>query len=378
MMKLYYILFVTISVLLVSCSDNEEPKKEIKQEQSAKIEIKKDSVSFNIDFYPEKSIIVDSNLVLLGKDETGNYRMFAVNIKSGKANDEFLKTFYDREIAKLTVKNDTVIGFFESERTWGYWNNKWNKYQLTNDWVFNGKYGVLNYLLEDNTYIVYSLDYGEFGGEVYFYNKKTDRLYGMKLYGPVLCVKDKDGYIVNGSLPHNTGFVEILKIKKPETLIEIPDSFNIIKYSELKSSFVFIEKQENEFLPDSLEEKIRNPQKFDVNAYQMSKQIIKNKLRVETILDTTDMLCYATIPVKGKYLHIFQKRKKVNAGIVEGAGMNVIDSLYDESLFSYDFSSRLYKNVYLISFSYWQQKIRKEKMICLVWRDEKLTRYNFN
>lgn len=73
----------------------------------------------------------------------------------------------------------------------------------------------------DSTYYVYSCSAGEWGGSVFFWNKKTNKTY----YYPATAVQQvlpfEGNFIVSNYLAHLSGFSDFLSIKDPANLYEI-------------------------------------------------------------------------------------------------------------------------------------------------------------
>ena len=73
-------------------------------------------------------------------------------------------------------------------------------------------------LFEDERYVVCLTCNGEFGGEVYFYDKQQQRYYLASATCPVAVLKRGGKYLVLSSLGHMSGFSELQQIDNPAEL----------------------------------------------------------------------------------------------------------------------------------------------------------------
>ncbi|RQO39045.1 hypothetical protein DBR39_08595 [Chryseobacterium sp. KBW03] len=73
-------------------------------------------------------------------------------------------------------------------------------------------------LYSDTTYEVWKTCSGEWGGTVYFKNKKSKKIYYAKATCPVAVNKIKNKYYISNSMSHGTGSSDILEITDPEKM----------------------------------------------------------------------------------------------------------------------------------------------------------------
>ncbi|MBO9203233.1 MULTISPECIES: hypothetical protein [Niastella] len=83
------------------------------------------------------------------------------------------------------------------------------------------KYGLPYY--NDSTYYVHACSAGEWGGAVFFWNKKTNKTFSYPATGVQQVFKFKDNYVVSSFLAHMSGFSDYLLIKDPTKLYELKD-----------------------------------------------------------------------------------------------------------------------------------------------------------
>ncbi|MBW4889089.1 hypothetical protein KXQ82_05155 [Mucilaginibacter sp. HMF5004] len=91
-------------------------------------------------------------------------------------------------------------------------NNKWIKYNKHFPLLGRPK------LFEDDKYICYADCRGEFGGNVYFCNKQTDKTYFTKATCAVTVYKDNGKYKVLSTLGHIVGSANLVEIADPDKL----------------------------------------------------------------------------------------------------------------------------------------------------------------
>jgi hypothetical protein len=83
------------------------------------------------------------------------------------------------------------------------------------------KYGIPYY--NDSIYYVHACSVGEFGGAVFFWNKKTDKMYSYPATAVQQVLKFKGQFIVSSFLAHLDGLSDYLSIKDPTQLYELQD-----------------------------------------------------------------------------------------------------------------------------------------------------------
>ncbi|WPO90656.1 hypothetical protein [Chryseobacterium sp. HR92] len=76
-------------------------------------------------------------------------------------------------------------------------------------------------LYNDTTYEVWKTCSGEWGGTVYFKNKKTGKIYCAEATCPVSVNKINNNYYISNSLSHLFGSSDILEITDPETMEQV-------------------------------------------------------------------------------------------------------------------------------------------------------------
>lgn len=80
-----------------------------------------------------------------------------------------------------------------------------------------------SYLYEDSSYYVYGCCAGEFGGSVFFLNKKTNRTYSYFATCVTQVLKFKNQFVVCNNLAHRSGSMSFLFVPDPTKLYELTD-----------------------------------------------------------------------------------------------------------------------------------------------------------
>lgn len=366
-------LIISLSLLIILSSCN------IGREESNKppvLNISKQTTDFNISFNPEKSFLFDNHLFMFGNDSVEANHLSIIDIDKNKIDSALTKEVFDVNITDMYVSNDTLLAFFKGENSWKYWSNGWLDYEVNNDFFYgNIADGRIRYLLEDSIYIVYAYEFGEFGGTINFYNKKSKKLYATELYGPNTCIKKDGKYIVNGSLAHENGIVEVIEINNPEVLILLPDSLNVFSNDRVFLFSDYIKPFEYELLPDSIVNKVRVNGFYSKEYYYLSKKILQSKQNISSIIYSNGILCYSTFYINNQLVHFIQDTT-LFIGVVLEDSLYRVDELYKEDFFTYYNSTSIYKESVLMSFSYWQRVGKQQRMICLIWHVGILKRYN--
>jgi len=125
-------------------------------------------------------------------------------------------------------------------------------YQMDSSWrpkrYLPNKEFLAGSLFRDSNYEVYTHSFGEFGGTIFFKDRKTGTLYSFpESIWPTQVIKHKDLYYVSENLGHMHGYSGLLIIKDPKSLVKIPDSFgHYINWSVTEAGGQLIKAQKNE------------------------------------------------------------------------------------------------------------------------------------
>jgi hypothetical protein len=174
---------------------------------------------------------------------------------------------------------------------------------------------------QDDNYLVRKSCSGEWGGSVWFKNKRTGIEYSCNSTCPVVINKFRDKYIVTNTLAHLIGFSEIIEI-------ENPDSMTIFKLPEpraKKRKMIYRYVGDNES---------------------------KSTIGTKKLLDSIGVLTLASFPYNGQLYHIVTDFRKTFLTEIENKKFVSIDTISNESLWTYDPEViRTKANHYVIYFS---------------------------
>lgn len=144
----------------------------------------------------------DSKLFVL--DTAFNF-VDSLTVKFSKLKIQFLHSYNDT----ILLSTDKDIFYLDT----GFALKKHNNHPF--------KYGLPYY--NDSTYYVHACSAGEWGGSVFFWNKKTNKTYSYPATGVQQVLKFNGDYIVSSFLAHMSGFSDYLSIKDPTKLYELKD-----------------------------------------------------------------------------------------------------------------------------------------------------------
>lgn len=168
----------------------------------------------------------------------------------------------------------------------------------------NGFYSLepsSDFFYEDDFYTVTDSCRGEFGGNIYFKDKKTDVQYSFKATCPVIINKINDSYYLTTSLAHLIGFCELYEISNPKELVDVTI--------------------------------------LDFYDYKKSKSVIGGKL----LINETGMTILLSFVFKEKLYHIVSNHEETFIAERENAELKKIQNLTDFRMTSY--GNEAYKTV---------------------------------
>jgi hypothetical protein len=133
----------------------------------------------------------------------------------------------------------------------------------------------------DSTYNVFRTCNGEFGGTIYFQNKRTKDAYEACATCPIVVNKISNEYYVTNYLGHMIGFASVIKVKDPAQL--------------QKSELRFEKEQGSEF-----------------------------KKGIETLIDTMEFYIPTSFVLGNKLLHLYSNRQGTYLGEIDGGKMKLV------------------------------------------------------
>ena len=162
-----------------------------------------------------------------------------------------------------------------------------------------------NNIFEDSNYIVSKSCSGEWGGTIKFKNRKTGIKYSAASTCPVVVTKFNDSYFVTNTLAHLSGFSEILEIQNPDAM----SVFELPKPRKMKGDTI-----------------IRIVGDDEATSTKGTKSLV----------DSVDVLTLATFPFKHKLYHVVTDFKKTYLTEIIGNKFVSIDTISNESLWTYN------------------------------------------
>ncbi|WP_029904376.1 hypothetical protein [Prevotella sp. 10(H)] len=143
-----------------------------------------------------------------------NHRIFKTNAERDR--EEIYNA--GREFTHITNVNGKLIGLETLFKP--------NKYNTFTEYHYNGKTfkkkgridEIRQELYEDDSYKITSACHGEWGGKVYFKNKRSGKTYQYQATCPIVINNIGKSYYVTAALAHMVGFTEVIRIDNPESL----------------------------------------------------------------------------------------------------------------------------------------------------------------
>jgi hypothetical protein len=166
------------------------------------------------------------------------------------------------------------------------------QFKSPNDFI---KYDSAFY--QDDDYYVRSTCSGEWGGSIWFKNKKTGIEYSCSATCPVIINKIGDKYILTNTLAHMCGSSEVVEI-------EFPDSMDIFK------------------MPPPREKKRK------IEYRLVGDNESKSKKATSQLVDTACAMIHISFPYDGQLYHIVSDSKKLYLSQIRDNKLVTIDTVY--------------------------------------------------
>lgn len=144
-----------------------------------------------------------------------NGKLFVLNNKYNFV-DSLTTKFTKFKIQDLCNYNDTILLFIDKDILYIDSGFVIKKYAVQ---PFKYQFPYFN----DSTYYVYACSAGEWGGAVFFWNKKTNKTYSYPATGVQQVFKLNNEYVVSSFLAHLSGLSDYLFIKDPTKMYELKD-----------------------------------------------------------------------------------------------------------------------------------------------------------
>jgi hypothetical protein len=197
------IIFISVFVL-TSCKNQGETNNFQVKFTTRRLLLKSDTTISSIAFFNNKIICLQDNGKIMLLDTNYN-KQDSIERKLNIYNTNYLFTLHDTVF--IATKNKTF--FLDSS---------FNLKEFTRKERMYGKG-----LYEDSLYYVYGCCVGEFGGSVFFLNKKTNKTYSYFATCATQILNFKKQYVVCNNLAHLSGSMSFLFVREPTKLYELID-----------------------------------------------------------------------------------------------------------------------------------------------------------
>jgi hypothetical protein len=170
------------------------------------ISFKKEYHNFKSDTSIEIAVPFKNKLFCL----KSNSQIIVIRLKDNLIDASYTDNSKELKLTNLYLKNDTLIGISQTR-------NKTKSYYLNDKFIWTALKNPFNAppIFEDDRYIVTSSCSGEWGGSIYFLDKKTNKKYESIAACVVNVVKVDDSYNVTAALAHMSGFGNVFDVANP-------------------------------------------------------------------------------------------------------------------------------------------------------------------
>lgn len=165
-----------------------------------------------------------------------------------------------------------------------------------------------NPFFEDDKFTVSSCCAGEWGGAVYFTNKKSNRVYSCPATCATIINKIGEIYFLTNTLEHISGSTKILKIEDPTKLYELTAD-SLKNHCNWWTKFV------------TWEDYFAGMKKFEIGT--------------QKIFDTIGVLTLTSFVFNNNLYHINSDRNKTFISKIQGDSLLILDSIFNKRLWSY-------------------------------------------
>lgn len=247
-----------------------------------------------------------------------NGQVITINEKTNEENLNYYDNSKNIALSNIYIKSDTLIG-----------TNKTDTYYLAqdNNWTFLRKGIQPQPVYEDNDYTIASTCSGEWGGSIYFTNKKTKHVYECESTCTLNVIRLNSRYFINASLPHLLGYTNIFEINDPSKLkLYNRDSLNkvIAQYQKRK--------------------------KIRVGRYGESES--NSKQGTIQLIDSIGILSLASFVYNSQIFYLVSNNHhKTFITTIRNGKFATLDTLINKDIWSYYPSCKKYNKTTIYSFS---------------------------
>lgn len=302
-----HFLFIILITTIWSCGQKSQPAPD------DKFVVKTYSIALNTNV--RTTIFYKNHYYCL----TGNKQFICLNNKF-EIDSSITNSISQQHFDYSFISGDTLIAgvYVKDTATKNYYLNNELKWQLLTK---NQKHEPF---FEDEKFSVTSCCVGEFGGAVFFTDKKNKRVYSCPATCATIINKVGGIYFVTNTLAHMDGSTEILKIEDPTKLYELTAD-SLKNHCNWWTQFV------------TYEDHFAGMKKFEIGT--------------QKILDTIGILTMTSFVFNDQLYHINSDRKKTFISKIQGDTLLLIDSIFNKRLWSYEPENRKYGKMQLHAFN---------------------------
>lgn len=183
---------------------------------------------------------------------------------------------------------------------------------------------ILGSLFEDEQFYVRSCCMGEFGGAIFFEEKRTNKIFSAPITCPTKVLTHNNKYFVAGGVAHMGGSTRIISIDNPTDLYEIKN--------------------------DSLKHWCNWWDQLDTTDGQGYTGFTEYEVGNEEIIDSVGLLTMTVFISNNKIYSINSTENKTYLNQLKGNKMIVIDTILDNRIWAYHPLNFSYKQTHTYSF----------------------------
>ncbi len=182
-------------------------------------------------------------------------------------------------------------------------------------------------IFEDNTYKVRSSCRGEWGGSIWFKNKRTGIEYACMATCPVVVHHLNNKYIITTTLAHGNGFSRVIEIQDPEKMevFELPEHKKVVIDG---ASTYYINDLESHSTEGSI-----------------------------SLVDTLGILTLSSFKYQNELYHIITDFKSTFISSIVDGRFELVDTLSNKSFWTYGPELIVTKDGHSITF-FWNDKVK--------------------
>ncbi|MDB5132854.1 MAG: hypothetical protein JWR02_2603 [Mucilaginibacter sp.] len=247
-----------------------------------------------------------------------NSQVLVINTSKNQVDYSYKDNSKEVKLESLYLVNDSLIGV-----------SRFNTYYLepkNHKWIFlkERRKAYPGYpIFEDDEYFITSTCSGEWGGTIYFLNKKTKKIYKSACTCAVNVIKENNKYNVTASLAHMSGFTNIFEVENPMLLVRHHEDINRKKIGYVGDNESRSKKGTNQII-DSVGVETLASFKYNSKIYYLVEKhgavyldYINNK-KLTVVDDLTNLNIQGNYPVNrycsGKSIYTYKNDK--NTGFV--------------------------------------------------------------